>query len=119
MALEIRKDFFENRQEVLKDLMQTGFWPTTFVSGESPELPLHWHEVEVHTYVLEGETYIVDGESGERLPVTAGDKIVIPTGTLHAEGIVESRVVYIVALPEATNLEPLYDMKQPGTHPPS
>ena len=99
MALDIRKHFFETRSEVMHDLAKTGFWPTTFVSPESPELPIHWHDVEVHTYVLEGETYVVDGETGEPIPVGAGDKLVLPAGTLHAEGVVAERVVYIVALP--------------------
>jgi quercetin dioxygenase-like cupin family protein len=114
MALEVRKAFFSDRVDVMRDLGATGFWPTTFVSLESAELPVHWHDVEVHTYVMEGETYIVDGETGERHSVEAGDKIVIPTGVLHAEGVVESRVVYIVALPEASNLEPLYRMLDPS-----
>jgi len=117
MALDVRRKFFKNRSQVMNDLAKTGLWPTTFVSPESPELPLHWHDVEVHTYVLEGSTYMVDGETGEQVPVEAGDKIVLPAGTLHAEGIVDERVVYIVALPEASNLEPLYRMHPPETGP--
>ena len=113
MALDVRKGFFETRADVMRDLADTGFWPTTLVSPETPELPLHWHDVEVHTYVLEGETYLVDGGSGEKLPVRAGDKISIAPGVVHAEGVVEARVVYIVALPEASNLEPLYRMHDP------
>ena len=113
MALDVRKGFFETRADVMRDLADTGFWPTTLVSPETPELPLHWHDVEVHTYVLEGSTYLVDGETGEQVPVAAGDKIVLPPGTVHAEGVVDGRVVYIVALPEASNLEPLYRMHSP------
>ena len=76
MPLDIRKNFFETKDEVLEDIRKTGFWPTTFVSNESPELPVHWHEEEVHGYVLEGETYLVDGETGEHLPFGVGDKLV-------------------------------------------
>lgn len=113
MTLDIQKKFFLTRDDIMRDLLVTGFWPTTFVSGESPELPVHYHDTEVHTYVVEGETYMVDGESGEQHPVSAGDKIVLRPGVLHAEGVVKDRVVYILALPEASNLEPLYRMIEP------
>lgn len=114
MGVEIKRHFFVEHSEVMTDLAKTGFWPTTFVSKPSPELPLHWHDVEVHTYVASGSTYLIDGESGERLTVSAGDKIVIPAGVVHAEGEVTEPVVYIVALPEASNLEPLYKMNDPA-----
>ena len=42
----------------------------------------------------------MDGDTGKRLNVTQGDKVVIPERALHAEGEVEDRVVYIVAIPE-------------------
>ena len=101
MAVQIYKSFFKNRSEVLDGLKASGFWPTTFVSGPSPGLEVHWHSEEVHAYVVEGETSFLDVESGERHPVRAGDKIVVPPGTLHAEGEVRDRVVYIIAVPEA------------------
>ena len=101
MSLQIYKRFFENRGEVLEDLKASGFWPTTFVSGPSPGLEVHWHSEEVHAYVVEGETSFLDGESGERHAVAAGDKIIVPPRTLHAEGEVCDRVVYIIAVPEA------------------
>ena len=117
MPLDIRKSFFETKDEVLEDIRKTGFWPTTFVSNESPELPVHWHEEEVHGYVLEGETYLVDGETGERLPFGVGDKLVLPAGTLHAEGEVKQRMVYIVAMREPSNLEVLLRMRDPSEAP--
>ncbi len=117
MPLDIRKSFFETKDEVLEDIRKTGFWPTTFVSNESPELPVHWHEEEVHGYVLEGETYLVDGETGERLPFGVGDKLVLPAGTLHAEGEVKRRMVYIVAMREPSNLEVLLRMRDPSESP--
>ena len=117
MPLDIRKSFFETKDEVLEDIRKTGFWPTTFVSNESPELPVHWHEEEVHGYVLEGETYLVDGETGERLPFGVGDKLVLPAGTLHAEGEVKQRMVYIVAMREPSNLEALLRMRDPSEAP--
>ena len=64
-------------------------------------------------YVKPYKTYMVDGETGEKHSVTAGDKIVLPPGVFHAEGVVKDRVVYILALPEASNLEPLYRMIEP------
>ncbi len=117
MPLDIRKNFFETKNDVLEDIRRTGFWPTTFVSNESPELPVHWHEEEVHGYVLEGETYLVDGETGERLPFGVGDKLVLPAGTLHAEGEVKQRMVYIVAMREPSNLEVLLRMRDPSEAP--
>ncbi len=117
MPLDIQKNFFETRDDVLEDIRRTGFWPTTFVSNESPELPVHWHEEEVHGYVLEGETYLVDGETGERLPFGVGDKLVLPAGTLHAEGEVTRRMVYIVAMREPSNLEVLLRMRDPSEVP--
>ncbi len=117
MALDIRKNFFESKDDVLADLKETGFWPTTFVSNESPELPVHWHDEDVHGYVLEGETYLVDGESGDHLPFGVGDKLVLPKGTLHAEGAVTGRMVYIVAMEEPSNLEVLLQLRDPSELP--
>jgi mannose-6-phosphate isomerase-like protein (cupin superfamily) len=101
MAIEIRRQFFKDRKEVLGDLKATGFWPTTFVSGPSPGLEVHWHSHDVHAYVVEGHTSFLDGSSGERHAVGPGDKIVVPARSLHAEGEVTDRVVYIIAAPEA------------------
>jgi len=101
MGVEIRKRFFKDRAAVLDDLKVTGFWPTTFVSGPSPGLEVHWHSHDVHAYVVEGRTSFMDGESGKRHSVGPGDKIVVPLRTLHAEGEVTDRVVYIIAAPEA------------------
>jgi hypothetical protein len=100
-VLTIHKRFFESRDEVLEDLKLTGFWPTTFVSGPSPGLDVHWHSEEVHAYVMEGETSFLDAQSGKRQSVGGGDKIIVPARTLHAEGEVADRVVYIIAVPEA------------------
>ena len=99
MALRVESGF-RTRDDVLEDIRKNGTWPTTFVSGPSEGLPAHWHSEEVHAYVMEGETDFLDVESGERLPAGPGDKIVIPPRTLHAEGVVVDRVVYILALPE-------------------
>ncbi len=101
MALEVLKGFFEKRGEVLDDLKASGYWPTTFVSGPSPGIAVHWHDVNVHAYLMEGNTSFLDVESGNRHTVGPGDKIVIPARTLHAEGEIADRVVYIIGLPEA------------------
>jgi mannose-6-phosphate isomerase-like protein (cupin superfamily) len=101
VGIEIQKHFFKNRADVLDDLKATGFWPTTFVSGPSPGLEVHWHSHDVHAYVMEGHTSFLDGESGKRHRVGPGDKILVPPRTLHAEGEVTDRVVYIIAAPEA------------------
>lgn len=100
MPVTVHKKFFAGRAEVLDDVRASGFWPTTFVQGQSPGLDVHWHAEEVHAYVMDGETSVLDAESGERIAVGAGDKIVVPPRTLHAEGEVRERVVYIIAVPE-------------------
>ena len=38
----------------------------------------------------------------------------LPAGTLHAEGEVKSRMVYIVAMAKPSNLEPVLTMRKPS-----
>ena len=99
MALQVHKSFFDTKSAVLEDIQKHNTWPTTFVSGPSDGLPVHWHSEEVHAYIMEGETDFLDVETDKRIPVAAGDKVVVPARTLHAEGVVTDRVVYILALP--------------------
>lgn len=99
MALQVYKAFFDTKSTVLEDIQKNNTWPTTFVSGPSEGLPVHWHSEEVHAYIMEGNTDFLDAETDQRIPVTAGDKVVVPARTLHAEGEVKDRVVYILALP--------------------
>ena len=105
MALQVERGFFQSKGEVLEDIRNNDTWPTTFVSGPSDGLEAHWHSEEVHAYVLEGETDFLDVETEERIPVAPGDKIVIPARTLHAEGVVRDRVVYILGMPEPLESE--------------
>ncbi len=100
MALEVLKGYFEKREEVFDDIKASGYWPSTFVSNASPGIPVHWHDYNVHAYLIEGTTWFDDAESGNRHQVGPGDKIVIPARTLHAEGEIAERVVYIVGLQE-------------------
>jgi mannose-6-phosphate isomerase-like protein (cupin superfamily) len=95
MTLKVTKGFFTTRDEVLEDLKKTGHWPTTFVSGASAELPLHWHDLDVTGYVISGGTYLLD-EFGNRTDIEPGDKLELPTGSIHAEGEVKETTVYIV-----------------------
>ena len=113
MGVQVHKQFFGTRDEVLDDLKKTGFWPTTFVSEPGPPLEIHWHDLEVHGYVLEGRTWFVDAESGVRHDVAGGDKIVIPARTLHAEGETAENVVYIIALPEPGPFDPFLEQLSP------
>jgi quercetin dioxygenase-like cupin family protein len=101
MGVEVIPGFFKSKDDVLEDIRKNDTWPTTFVSGPSDGLPVHWHSEDVHAYVIEGETDFLDVETSERLPVKQGDKIIIPARTLHAEGPVQDRVVYILAMPVA------------------
>lgn len=115
MNLDIQPDFFQSLADVLDDIKANGTWPTTFVSGASEGLPVHWHSEEVHAYVMEGETDFLDADSGRRTSVGPGDKIVVPAGALHAEGAVRNRVVYILALPEPLAPDQFLMMREPGS----
>jgi quercetin dioxygenase-like cupin family protein len=95
--MAIEKGYFTTRAEVMDDIRDTGYWPTTFVSNRSPELPLHYHNHDIIGYVIEGETYLLE-EDGQRVGIGPGDRLVIPKGAWHAEGEVSERVVYIVTL---------------------
>ena len=63
MGIEIIRGFFATKEEALDDIKATGFWPTTFRSPASapgaPELPPHWHDVDIHGYVIEGHTALM------------------------------------------------------------
>ena len=101
--MQVIHNFFSSKSEVFKDLDALDLWPTTYVSNRMQELPLHWHDVDNCGYVLEGSSYVLN-ERGERIPLGAGDKLIIPAGALHAEGEVSARMVYIVGISEAANL---------------
>lgn len=101
--LVVEKGYFETHAEVMEDIRNSGYWPTTFISEKSPELPIHYHDHDILGYVMEGETYLLD-EEGERIPIGPGDRLVIPKGAWHAEGEVTERVVYIVSLEAAIPL---------------
>ena len=113
MALQLQKGFFQSKNEVLEDIHKHDTWPTTFVSGPSEGLPVHWHSEEVHGYVMEGETDFLDVETNERLPVQAGDKVIVPARALHAEGVVKDRVVYILAMPTPLEAEDFLVIRPP------
>ena len=95
----VEKGFFTTRAEVMEDIRDSGYWPTTYVSERSPELPIHYHDHDILGYVIEGRTYVLD-EDGQKIPLDPGDRLVIPKGAWHAEGEVSERVVYIVTLRE-------------------
>jgi mannose-6-phosphate isomerase-like protein (cupin superfamily) len=100
MSVKYYHQFFSSKNQVMDDIKKNGTWPTTYVSGPAEGPPVHWHADEVHAYIMEGETDFLDQQSGVKTPVGAGDKIVVPARTLHAEGGIKERVVYILALPQ-------------------
>lgn len=119
MALIFHREFFGTTGDVLDDVKRNGTWPTTFVSGPSEGLPVHWHAEEVHAYIVEGETDFLDGDTGARTSVGPGDKVVVPARALHAEGAVQTKVVYILALPGPLPPEEFLRMHSPEELPPS
>jgi quercetin dioxygenase-like cupin family protein len=114
----VEKGFFKSKDEVIEDILKTGFWPTTFISDNSPELPVHYHTQDIIGYVMEGKTYLLD-ENHERIEIGAGDKLIIPERAWHAEGEVKERVVYIVTMPEPIPFDIALQLHEPrGAWPP-
>lgn len=113
MGIEVQRQCFSSIGEVLDDVKKCGTWPTTFISGPSDGIPVHWHSEHVHAYIMEGETEFLDVESGKRVPVGPGDKLIIPPRTLHAEGIVKDRLVYIIGLPQPVFPDEFLKMRPP------
>ena len=113
MALDVQRNFFSTRDEALDRIKESRYWPTTLVAGPSPGVDVHWHSEEVHAYILEGETWFLDGETGKRVPVRKGDRIVIPEGALHAEGVIEDRVIYYIALPRPLPRDEFLKLRPP------
>ena len=70
--LQVLPHAFETHAEVMQDIAELGFWPTTYVSDRTDEVPLHWHGADVCGYVLEGSSYILDatGARHELVPGT-------------------------------------------------
>ena len=95
--LKVEKAYFETRADVMEDVRETGYWPTTFFSKRSPELPVHYHDHDIIGYVMQGETYLLDADE-RRIEVGPGDRLVIPKGAWHAEGEVKDRMIYIVTV---------------------
>jgi quercetin dioxygenase-like cupin family protein len=115
--MQVIRNAFSTKEEVLDDIKRHDLWPTTYVSERMEELPLHWHDVDNCGYVLEGSSYVLD-ETGERIPLGPGDKLVLPAGAVHAEGEVTERMVYIVGIDVAENLfEALLPLNPPETSP--
>lgn len=114
MALNVQPRSFRTIADVLEDVKQQGLWPTTYVSGPSKGAPVHWHEYDVHAYIMEGETDFLDAEQNVRRPVAAGDKIIIEARTLHAEGPIEDKVVYLIAVPTPLAPDDFLAMKDPA-----
>ncbi|MCR9277183.1 MAG: cupin domain-containing protein [Pseudomonadaceae bacterium] len=117
MSISIEHKAFEGRDGAMQDIRACGTWPTTFVSGKSDGLELHWHDHDVIAYVIEGETSFFDAEQDKHLPITAGDKVLIPRGTVHAEGPVAERIVYLLATPDALKSRDFLRLQDPATAP--
>ncbi|MFP6835993.1 MAG: cupin domain-containing protein [Pseudomonadales bacterium] len=115
-VMRIEKNAFETREDVYRDMLETGYWPTTYLSNASPELPVHWHDGDIIGYLIDGETYLLD-ENGERRELSAGDKLVLPAGALHAEGSVTAPVTYIVTLKRCEEFFQALRMLDPASYP--
>jgi uncharacterized cupin superfamily protein len=115
-VMRVERNAFESREDVFRDMLETGYWPTTYLSTASPELPLHWHDGDIIGYLMEGDTYVLN-EKGERCDLSAGDKLILPAGSLHAEGTVTDPVTYIVTLKRCEAFFQALRMLDPATYP--
>lgn len=115
-VMRIEKESFETREDVYRDMIETGFWPTTYVSTPSPELPLHWHHGDSIGYLMDGHTYVLD-ENGGRCELSPGDKLILPAGALHAEGEVTDSITYIVTTRRCESFLEAFRMLDPATWP--
>merc|ERR1711967_208405 len=84
----------------MKDVAQTGYFAMDYLStGPTPELPVHWHDTSSIGYVLNGSTYLRDGE-GNKIELKTGDKLILPAGSVHAEGAVTDHVLWLTTWEE-------------------
>ena len=116
MGMTVDKGFFQTKDEVFEDMRKTGYWPSTYISPASGELPVHWHNLDVVAYVMAGETYMLD-ENGKRYPLEPGDRLNLPAGALHAEGAVKDSVTYIVTVSECVPLMEALSLLDPAKYP--
>ncbi len=115
--MQVIRNAFTTKEEVLADIGRLDLWPTTYVSERMDELPLHWHDVDNCGYVLQGSSYVLDAD-GEAIELGPGDKLVLPAGAVHAEGEVTDTMVYIVGISRPENLfDALLPLRDPATSP--
>lgn len=95
--MSVDHNYFESHADVMRDISKTGYWPTTYLSETSPELPVHYHDYNIIGYVLAGSTYVLN-EQNQRIEISKGDRLNIPKGAWHAEGAVTDPVTYIVTI---------------------
>ena len=115
-TVRIEKRAFATKEDVYRDMIETGYWPTTYLSAPSPELPLHWHDGDVIGYVMTGHTYLLDA-NGEHCKLDPGDKLIIPAGAVHAEGRVTEPVTYIVTMRDPRPFLQAFRMLDPAAYP--
>ena len=107
--MQVIHNFHTTKDQVLDDIKKLDLWPTVYVSGRMDELPPHWHDIDNCGYVL--------NEKGEKGPLSAGDKLHIPRGAIHAEGTVTERMVYIVGISVPENLFEVLTLLDPKDSP--
>lgn len=115
-VLSVERNAFGSLQEAMSQITSQGLWPTTYISSPSPELPVHWHDCAIQGYLVKGDTYLLDGNN-ERVDLSAGDKLVLPEGSLHAEGTITDEVIYIVGLADCRPFAHALQMLDPKTYP--
>ena len=114
--LSVERGAFSSLNEALEQIAAQGLWPTTYISAPSPELPVHWHDCGIQGFLVKGDMYVRDGD-GNRVDLSAGDKLVLPPGALHAEGETTGEIIFVVGLEECRSFPHALQMRDPATYP--
>ena len=113
MNLIVEKKHFDGLNGALEDIKEKGLYPTTYATDHATAASLHWHSEEVLAYMIQGTTYFLDGD-GQKHPVEAGDLVVVPARTLHAEGDINEPVVMLIGLREALPADRFLMVRDPA-----
>lgn len=113
MTLIIKKKHFEGLSGALDDIKERGLFPTTYATEHGTAANLHWHSEQVFAYLVKGKTYFLDADRQEH-QLEAGDLIIVPAETLHAEGDIAEPVVMLIGLKEALPMDQFLLQRDPA-----
>lgn len=104
MNLIIKKGHFDGLSGALAEIGEKGLFPTTYATDHATAADLHWHTEDVLAYLIQGKTFFLDAD-GQEHPLEAGDLVIVPARTLHAEGDINEPVVMLIGLADALPMD--------------